>query len=119
MGIPYQRAVFEQDTLRGGIPILDVQYGNVWTNIDRETFRQLGVAAGAQLEARIFAGKELRAQVVLTYADTFAGVAIGQALLYLNSLGDVALAINQGSFAAQYGVASGPDWSIEIKAAAK
>ncbi len=116
--IPYQRAVFEKDTLRGGIPILDIQYGNVWTNIGRETFQQLGVDKGAQLVARIFAGDKLRAQVVLTYADTFAGVAVGQPLLYLNSLGNVSLAINQGNFAEQYGVASGPDWNILIRAAA-
>ena len=33
--IPYQPAVTEKDgTLKGTIPILDVQYGNVWTNID-------------------------------------------------------------------------------------
>lgn len=116
--IPYQRAVFEKGTLRGVIPVLDIQYGNVWTNIDRETFQQLGVDKGAQLEAQIFAGDELRAQLVLTYTDTFAGVAVGQPLLYLNSLGDVSLAINQGSFAGQYGVAAGPDWNIVIRAAA-
>jgi len=116
--IPYQRAAFENDTLRGGIPVLDIQYGNVWTNIDRETFHRLGAGEGAQLEARIFTGDELRAQVVLPYADTFAGVAIGQPLLYLNSLGNVSLAINQGNFAEQYGVASGPDWNIQIRVAA-
>ena len=116
--IPYQRAVFENGTLRGGIPILDIQYGNVWTNIDRETFQQLGVDKGEQLEARIFTGEELRAEVVLTYADTFAGVEVGQPLLYLNSLGDVSLAVNQGNFAEQYGVASGPGWNVVITAAA-
>jgi hypothetical protein len=115
--IPYQAAVFEKGTLRGGIPILDIQYGNVWTNIDRELFQQMGIGKGGQLEARIFAGEELRAKIVLTYADTFAGVAVGQPLLYLNSLGDVSLAINQGNFAEQYGVASGPDWNVVITAA--
>jgi hypothetical protein len=116
--IPYQAAVFEKGTLRGGIPILDIQYGNVWTNIDRELFQQMGIGKGGQLEARIFAGEELRAKIVLTYADTFAGVAVGQPVLYLNSLGNVSLAINQGNFAEQHGVASGPDWNIVIRAAA-
>jgi S-adenosylmethionine hydrolase len=114
--IPYQHAVFEKDALRGGIPILDIQYGNVWTNIDRETFLQLGVDKGGQLDVRILANGELRAQVVLTYADTFAGVAVGQPVLYLNSLGNVSLAINQGNFAEQHGVASGPDWHVVITA---
>jgi S-adenosylmethionine hydrolase len=117
--IPYQHAVFEKGTLRGGIPILDIQYGNVWTNIDRETFLQLGVDKGEQLDVRILANGELRVQVVLSYVDTFAGVAAGQPLLYFNSLGDVSFAINQGSFAQQYGVASGPGWTVAITAAGR
>jgi S-adenosylmethionine hydrolase len=107
--IPYQRAVF----------VLDIQYGNVWTNIDRETFAQLGVDKGEQLEVQILSNGELRAQVVLSYVDTFAGVAAGQPLLYFNSLGDVSLAINQGNFAQQYGVASGPGWNVVIGQAGK
>ena len=117
--IPYQHAVFEKGTLRGGIPILDIQYGNVWTNIDRETFLQLGVDKGEQLDVRIVANGELRAQVILSFVDTFAGVAAGQPLLYFNSLGDVSFAINQGSFAEQYGVASGPGWNVVITAAGR
>ena len=98
---------------------MDIQYGNVWTNIDRETFLQLGVDKGEQLDVRILANGELRAQVVLSYVDTFAGVAAGQPLLYFNSLGDVSFAINQGSFAQQYDVASGPGWNVVITAAGR
>jgi S-adenosylmethionine hydrolase len=57
----------------------------------------------------------LQAELVLPYQDTFSGVAPGEPLLYLNSLGNVALAINQGDFAAQFGIASGPKWSIRIE----
>ena len=32
--IPYQKAVFQGDSIQGNIPILDIQYGNVWTNIN-------------------------------------------------------------------------------------
>jgi hypothetical protein len=117
--IPYQRAVFEKGALRGGIPILDIQYGNVWTNIDRETFLQLGVDKGEQLDARILVNGELRAQVVLTYADTFSGVAVGEPVLYFNSLGNVSLAINQENFAEQHDVASGPDWHVVITASGR
>jgi hypothetical protein len=117
--VPYQRAVFEKGALRGGIPILDIQYGNVWTNIDRETFLQLGVDKGEQLDARILVNGELRAQVVLTYADTFSGVAVGEPVLYFNSLGNVSLAINQENFAEQHDVASGPDWHVVITASGR
>src|SRR6201994_1257446 len=38
VSIPYQRAVFADGVIRGTIPVLDVQYGNVWTNIPAELF---------------------------------------------------------------------------------
>ena len=38
---PYQKAVFDRNQVRGNIPVLDIQYGNIWTNIDSETFQKL------------------------------------------------------------------------------
>ena len=52
--IDYQKPQLQGDMVAGNIPILDVQYGNVWTNIDRATFEQLGVEMGTELEVRIF-----------------------------------------------------------------
>jgi S-adenosylmethionine hydrolase len=39
--IPYQKARLENGQVLGGIPILDIQYGNVWTNIDRKLLTTL------------------------------------------------------------------------------
>ncbi|HMH32721.1 MAG TPA: SAM-dependent chlorinase/fluorinase, partial [Puia sp.] len=33
LSIPYQKATLEDKKLRGAIAILDIQYGNIWTNI--------------------------------------------------------------------------------------
>src|SRR5580698_762322 len=54
VSIPYQRAVMADGVIRGAIPVLDVQYGNVWTNIPAELFKQLGVSFGEMMEVRIF-----------------------------------------------------------------
>jgi hypothetical protein len=51
----------------------------------------------------------------IPYARTFGDVSRGAPLLYLNSLMNVALALNQGSFAKEHGIASGADWSIRIR----
>lgn len=110
--IPYQHPTVVNSVAIGGIPILDVQYGNVWTNVDQATFQQIGVALGEPVDVRILNGKEEIAALTLTYASTFASVAEGEPLLYMNSLGNAALAINQGSFANRFGIASGPEWSI-------
>lgn len=114
ISIPHQRAAFGNGTLHGNIPILDARYGNVWTNIDRETFEKLGLETGEPAQVRILReGRQAYAGVV-PYHPTFGHVAVGEPLLYLNSLNNVALAINQGSFAARHHIGSGAGWSIEI-----
>ncbi|MFQ5974227.1 MAG: S-adenosyl-l-methionine hydroxide adenosyltransferase family protein, partial [Alphaproteobacteria bacterium] len=45
--IAFQKPEFQGTSVAGSIPVLDVQFGNVWTNIDRATFEKLGVSLGA------------------------------------------------------------------------
>ena len=112
LSIPYQKASFDNGTVSGNIPILDIQYGNIWTNIDREIFQHLGANPGDELEVRITHGDELIFTETMPYFRSFGAVATGKPLLYLNSVNDVSLAINQGSFAEQFGIQSGADWNI-------
>ncbi len=51
----------------------------------------------------------------MPFVATFGAVEIGKPLLYLNSLDRVSLAINQKNFAQEYGIGSGPEWSIQIR----
>ena len=114
VSIPYQKAVLDGAVIRGTIPVLDVQYGNVWTNIPGELFDRLGVSFGALLAVKIF----FKGQVVYTgsmpYAATFGAVAVGQPLAYVNSLLQLSFALNQGNFAAVNKVSSGGDWTVEV-----
>ena len=48
------------------------------------------------------------------YQRTFGDVPVGKPLVYVNSLLNLAVALNQGSYAAARKIDSGPDWSIEI-----
>ena len=112
LSIPYQKASFDNGTVSGNIPILDIQYGNIWSNIDREIFQHLGVNPGEELIVRITHGDELIFEETLPYFRSFGAVATGESLLYLNSVNDVSLAINQGSFADQFGIQSGANWNI-------
>ena len=114
VAIPYQKPEVQGDLVRGNIPILDVQFGNVWTNIDRATFEQLGVAKGGQVKVRIFNEGERVFAGAMPYVSTFGDVPEGETLLYLNSVDNVAFAINWGNFAATYGIASGPEWRVEL-----
>jgi S-adenosylmethionine hydrolase len=117
--IPYQQAARDGDKLRGIIPVLDVKYGNVWTNIPKPLFEQLGVKEHELVQVRLFHNKKLVNTVVAPYEHTFGGVAKGKPLVYLNSLLEVALALNQDNYAAKNKVASGVDWEVEISRAKK
>ncbi|MFQ2670920.1 S-adenosyl-l-methionine hydroxide adenosyltransferase family protein [Aeromonas caviae] len=114
--IPYQPAVVEQDgTLKGTIPILDVQYGNVWTNIDDSLLTKAGIHKGDNACIRISEGDALKYEGKAPYVSSFGDVPEGQPLVYLNSLLQVSVALNMDSFAAKHQVQSGANWQISLK----
>ncbi len=112
--IDYQKPALEGDMVAGNIPILDVQFGNVWTNIDRGTFEKLGVDKGTEMEVRIFNGDDQVFEGAMPYVSTFGDVPQGEPLLYINSVDNLSAAINWGDFAATHGIGSGPEWRIEV-----
>lgn len=113
--IPYQKASADHGGLKGTIPVLDPQYGNVWTNIPRELVRTtFGDLKKFRVEIRN--KSKVVYDKILPLTDTFAGVAVGQPLLYFNSLLNLSVALNQGDFAKVYKVSSGPEWTMTLTA---
>ena len=112
--IPYQEASMEGKKIKGTIAILDVQYGNIWTNIDATLFKEFDAKPGDKINVIIYHNKAKVYQGVMPYSETFGGVAIGKPLLYLNSLLQVSFALNMGNFSAVHKVYSGNDWTVEI-----
>lgn len=118
VAISYQKATRKENTLLGNVPILDVQYGNVWSNIDKQLFEQLKPTTGDTFKIVILHKNKPIYSGKARYANTFGDVKKGENLVYLNSLLNVSLAINQGNFAKKYKIGSGSEWSIEISKAA-
>ena len=112
--LPLSKPVFSRGEIQGTIPVLDIQYGNVWTNIDEETFKKLGIQSGDPVHVKIFKGKELVYEGTVRYAHTFSEVEIGQPIGYLNSLMNFSLGINQGNFAEHYSIGTGELWKIVL-----
>lgn len=113
--IKYQKASNENGVVKGTIPVLDPQYGNVWTNIPRALVRETFKDAKS-LKVTVRQGTRVAYTGELPLSETFAAVAIGKPLLYFNSLLNLSLALNQGSFAAKNKISSGPEWTIEVSA---
>jgi S-adenosylmethionine hydrolase len=114
ISIPYRKPAVADNKITGIIPVLDVQYGNVWTNIPQALFEQLHLAHGDSVRIRIFHGDRLVDDVRAPYQKTFGNVAIGAPVVYINSLLNVALALNQGDYAAAHKISSGVDWFVEV-----
>jgi len=113
--IPHEAARYEGGVVYGNIQTDDGNYGNIWTNIDRPTFDRLEAARGDTVRIKILRLDQEVLNLDVPFVATFGAVEIGKPLLYLNSLDSVSLAINQKNFAQEYGIGSGPEWSIQIR----
>jgi S-adenosylmethionine hydrolase len=114
VNIPYQKAILENNTIKGTVAILDVQYGNIWTNIPADIFAKLNAKPGDKLHVVIYKNKIKKYEGTMPYSETFGGVAVGKPLLYLNSLLQVSFALNMGNFSATHKVYSGSEWRVEL-----
>ncbi len=107
---------FGDGAATGGIPVLDPQFGNVWTDIPAA---EAGLSVGSTYAVAIAAPDgERRFAGAVRLCDTFADVQVGEPLLYVNSIGNLAIALNQADFAGRYGISSGLGWRVTITAAA-
>ncbi len=114
VSLPYQKASIENNSIKGTINILDVQYGNIWTNISGDLFKKLNPKIGDVFKVIICKNKIKKHESTMPYMATFGGVAKGKPLLYLNSLLQVSFALNMGSFSAVHKVLSGNEWGVEV-----
>jgi len=113
--IEYQQAQVKDKTIYGNIPILDPQFGNVWTNIHQDLIAEAGMRLGDTVCVTVHEGEEVRLNAELPYLASFGAVPQGEPLVYVNSLLNVSLALNQANFAAKHGIASGAAWRIQLK----
>lgn len=114
--VPAQR---EGDIVSGTIDALDVRFGSLWSNIPHKLFEGLNIPYGGRVEVSIRNDTREVYRNTMTYARSFADVNVGEPLVYINSLLNVAVAINQGSFSRAYNIGTGLSWKIAIRRAPK
>jgi S-adenosylmethionine hydrolase len=109
----YQKAERAGAAVKGNVPVLDANFGNVWTNIPRSLL--LGAFPKARkYRVQLFHKGRRMYDGTLPLVDTFAGVAQGAPLLYFNSMLNLSVALNMANFAQRHGIKSGPDWSVTV-----
>jgi len=92
-------AKLDERGLSGEVIATDGPFGNLVTNISGDDFLKLGYTRGRAVHITI--GKN---EMNIPFVRTFSDVPLNTPLLYIDSRGHLGLAVNQGSFAAAYGV---------------
>lgn len=106
----YSNGVFDGQ-IAGGAGRL----GNSYFNIDRALFEQDSPAYGDYYKVEIRRGTDRVWSGSVPYVRSFGSVPVGDNLLFINSSGDLALAINQGNFAETHGIGYGVNWTVRIE----
>lgn len=104
-----------EHSVSGCVDILDVRFGSLWTSIPRELFYLLNPEFGQRFEITIMNDSKMVYQNQVVYGHSFADVAIGSPIIYINSVYRVGLAINQGSFHRAYNIGVGSNWTVKIR----
>ncbi len=102
---------------KGSIPVLDINFGHVWTDIPGTWLKDAGIAQGSMLRVQITHGDNSVFVGDIPYVRTFAEVGMGHPLVYINSMLNVAVALHQGNFAQAFAVSSGAAWRIVLSPA--
>lgn len=117
ISLPLKKCTIQDEVISGNIDIIDNPFGNLWTNVSRKLFRQLANEHGDTFEVSILNDGRTIYNNMMTYGRSFADMHIGEPLVYVNSLDNIGIAINQGSFAKAYRIGTGTSWEVTIRKA--
>lgn len=115
VSLPFTPAAFTANAFQGSIPVLDVQYGNVWTNIPLALLRENGLDYGDSLAVTIYQNKKQIYTGHMLFATTFSAVKEGKPVAYINSLLQLSFGLNMRNFAATHHISSGPGWRVTVQ----
>lgn len=117
--VPLVEAKYDGKIFSGSIDVLDVRFGSLWTNIPLDYFKDAKIESGDRLQVTIYHDGKKVYQNIMQFVRSFAEVEIGEPLVYVNSLINIGIAVNQDSFSDLYNIGTGTSWQIELRKAAK
>jgi len=101
--------------IKGIVEVLDIRFGHLWTNINGKMLEDAGFSLNDELEVVVMHKGEQRYRGIIPYVRSFGSVGMGEPLLYVNSLLNVAIGLHQRNFAETYNIGIGSEWEISFK----
>src|SRR6267154_4668742 len=89
----------DEKGITGEIIGLDDPFGSLITDVAKEDFESLGYVLDDKVTVQIS-----KKPVTLPYVKTFMNVPVGASLLYIDSRGRVAIAVNQGNYSKKFSI---------------
>ena len=108
-------ATVENGEVSGNIDILDARYGSLWSNIPKNLIEKAGIGYGDMVDVKISYKGCIVFGCPLRFCRNFTEVSMGEPLVYINSLLNVGIALNQGNFADVWHIRTGEGWKLKIK----
>lgn len=112
--LPLTEAKLENGHLKGSIDVLDIRFGSLWTNIPYELVKKANIKRGDKLAITITYQDQTYYHDTIPFVTSFADVALNDPLMYINSLVNLGIGLNQASFADTYNIGTGNDWKIDL-----
>ena len=115
VSLPILEPTVEPGHARGIFEIDDPNFGNLWTNVPVDDFRQAGFRYGDMVYTRIFHGETLVFEEDVLFHQSFGFAEKGAPMLYTNELMKVGMAVTEGSLEQRFGLAYGSDWIVDFR----
>jgi S-adenosylmethionine hydrolase len=107
----HEPSVFE-DRIEGMIEIKDPNFGNAWTNIPLNVFRDFGFHSGDMVHVQVYHEKELIFERQVPYYDSFGKAEDHSVMVYNNELNKMSIAEVVGNLCEDYGLDFGPEYKV-------
>lgn len=112
--LDFQEPEVINGAITGAIDILDTRYGSLWTNIPYSFIQKNGISYGDLLNITISYKQRIVFGYTVKFCRSFTEVQKGESLVYINSLLNLAIAINQGNFSQTYNIGTGENWKLSL-----
>ena len=98
----------------GALDMIDIHFGNLWSNIPSEYLGKIGVEHNTFLDIIIYHHRKQMYKKTILFGKSFTSVKKGEDLIYTNAIKNLAIGTSLGNFAENYQLQAGNGWSISI-----
>lgn len=99
----------------GSFEINDPNFGNLWTNITLDMFKEFGFKSGDKVHSIIYKNDEVVFDKYIPYFDSFGKASKKEPMMYNNEINKMAFASVMANFCEDYNLSYGEEYKVVLK----